>query len=77
MDSCTDSEYEIRVEKKTLSWANEESYQILHDDEILATSETFTNNAVRSYYHCISKKSDGMYTLVMRDRYAERCFAKA
>ena len=73
VDSCTSSEYEIRVEKKTLAWASEESYQILHNDVLLATSETFTNNAIRSYYHCIRKTSDGMYTLVMKDRFDEQC----
>lgn len=76
MDSCDLDEYEIRVEKKTSSWASEESYEILHGDVLLATSETFTNNAIRSYYHCISKASDGMYTLVMKDRFAKRFFGK-
>lgn len=74
VDSCDSTEYEIRVEKKTLTWASEESYQILHNDVLLATSETFTNNAIRSYYHCISKTSDGMYTLVMKDRFDEKLF---
>lgn len=74
VDSCDSTEYEIRVEKKTLTWGSEESYQILHNDVLLATSETFTNNAIRSYYHCISKTSDGMYTLVMKDRFDEKLF---
>ena len=69
VDSCESDEYEIRVEKKTLLYASEESYQITYNNILLAESEPFTNNAVRSYYHCIKKYSDGMYTLVMKDRY--------
>lgn len=65
--ACTSEEYQIRVEKKTKYYASEESYKILHKNALLATSETFTNNAVRSYYHCIPKESDGIYTLEMYD----------
>ncbi len=65
--ACKADEYQIRVEKKTKYYASEESYKILHKNALLATSETFTNNAVRSFYHCIPKESDGIYTLEMYD----------
>lgn len=67
--ACEADEYSVRVEKCTKAWANEESYKILYNNELLAISEAFTNNAVRSYYHCIPKRSSGKYTLEMIDRY--------
>ena len=35
----------------------------------MATSDAFTDNAIRNFYHCIKKFDDGVYTLVMNDRY--------
>ena len=55
------------MEKKTKYYGSEESYKILHNNALLATSETFTNNAVRNFYHCIPIESDGIYTLKMFD----------
>ena len=66
--ACDSDEYQIRVEKCTKNWANEESYKILYNNELLAISQAFTNNAVRTYYHCIPKRSSGKYTLEMLDR---------
>ena len=57
------------MEKKTKTFASEESYKILHGNQLLVTSSAFTDNAVRNFYHCIPKKDDGKYTLVMNDRY--------
>ena len=70
VNACGSDEYQIRVEKKTKSFASEESYKILHGNQVLATSEAFTDNAVRNYYHCIPKFDDGSYILSMSDRYA-------
>lgn len=67
--ACEADEYRVRVEKCTKAWANEESYKILYNNELLVISEAFTNNAVRSYYHCIPKRASGKYTLEMIDRY--------
>lgn len=66
--ACDSDEWQIRVEKRTRYWASEESYKILHGNQVLVTSSTFTDNAVRNYYHCISKFADGKYTLAMYDR---------
>ena len=68
--ACKSDEYQIREEKKTKYYGYEESYKILHKNALLAVSETFTNNAVRNYYHCIPIESDGVYTLKMLDSYA-------
>ena len=65
--SCKSDEYQIRVEKKTKYYGYEESYKILHNNALLATSDTFTNNAVRNFYHCLPIESDGIYTLKMFD----------
>ena len=55
------------MEKCTKSWGTEESYKILYKNAVMAVSEPFTNNAVRTYYHCIPKEPTGRYTLNMLD----------
>lgn len=67
--ACESNEWQLRVEKKTKSFASEESYKILHGNQLLISSDPFTDNAVRNFYHCIAKFDDGKYTLVMNDRY--------
>lgn len=69
VNACESDEFQIRVEKKTKNYASEESYKILHGNQVLATSEAFTDNAVKNYYHCIPQFDDGTYTLSMSDRY--------
>ena len=67
--ACDSDEWQLRVEKKTKAFASEESYKILHGNQVMATSDAFTDNAIRNFYHCIKKFDDGVYTLVMNDRY--------
>ena len=38
-----------------------------YKNAVMAVSEPFTNNAVRTYYHCIPKEPTGRYTLNMLD----------
>lgn len=66
---CESDEYSIRVEKCTKNWGTEESYKILYNNAVMAVSEPFSNNAIRSYYHCIPKEPTGRYTLNMIDSY--------
>ena len=64
---CNSNQNDLKIIKKTGSWANEESFEIRNDNTALYTSPSLTNNRVRTIETCLTSTTNSIYTLRMKD----------
>ena len=65
--TCTTGQVYMKVSKKSMSWANEESYEIWGNGAKVAENPTLANNELRETEFCVAATSNNQYTLKMID----------
>ena len=61
----------MKIIKKTLSWASEESFQILSGSQTLYTSPSLVNSEERTLETCLTAAANNQYTLKMKDSFGD------
>ena len=69
---CEAGKVYVRVTKKCVNWADEESYQILNGSQVLVSSAEFSNNEQRSDEYCLTATTNNQYIFRMKDAYETR-----
>ena len=69
--TCTTGQVYVKVTKKSMSWANEEAYEIWGNGAKLANNPTLVNNELRDTEFCIASTSNNQYTLKMKYNYGD------
>ncbi|KAM7457524.1 hypothetical protein BLSTO_01723 [Blastocystis sp. subtype 1] len=66
---CEAGKVYVKVTKKCVNWADEESYQILNGSQVLVSSSLFSNNELRSDEYCLTATTNNQYTFNMHDSF--------
>ena len=66
---CEAGQVYVKVTKKSMSWASEESYKILSGSQVLVTSQPFANNEQRSDEYCLTASTNNQYVFNMHDSF--------
>ena len=67
--TCEQGQVYVAVTKKCMTWASEESYQILNGATELVTSAAFANNELRTDEYCLTATTNSQYTFNMHDKF--------
>ena len=68
---CEAGKVYVRVTKKCMDWADEESYQILNGSRVLAAASQFSDNELRNSEFCLTATTNNQYTFNMHDAYGD------
>ena len=61
----------MAITKKCMSWATEESYQILNGGTTLVTSAAFAASEQRTDEYCLTATTNNQYTIKLIDSYGD------
>ena len=75
--TCTTGQVYMKVSKKSMSWASEESYEIWGNGAKVAQNPTLANNELRETEFCVAATSNNQYTLKMKDSFGDSWTAGA
>ena len=69
--ACPNGQTYLKIVKKTLSWASEESFMIISGSQTLYTSPSLVNNDERTLETCLTAAANNQYTLKMKDTFGD------